>query len=72
MKTLEAKKRYAAVNEAKADFDDVYTSNTPHRYIAAMAENGYEIGERARPFCCEAVKLLREKIASHGPRNFLT
>ena len=36
---------YGGANEAKASFDDVYTSPTPHAYIEAMARHGYEIGK---------------------------
>jgi len=73
METMEAKekKRFVSENEAKADFDDVYTAETPHAYIASMAENGYEIGERARPFCCDAIKLLQEKNGITWPTQLL-
>ena len=71
MKTLKAKKKYLSENKAKADFDDVYVAKTPHAYIASMAENGYEIGERARPFCCEAVKLLQERNGVTWPTQLL-
>jgi len=51
---------YDKANEVKASFDDVYTSPTPHAYIAAMAKSGYQIGEQARPYCAAAAELLRE------------
>lgn len=71
METLTAKKQYLTENEAKVDFNDVYSAKTPHAYIATMAENGYEIGECARPFCCEAVKLLQEKNGVTWPTQLL-
>ncbi len=71
METLEASKQFLNENEAKVDFNDVYTAKTPHAYIASMAENGYEIGECARPFCCEAVKLLQEKNGVTWPVQLL-
>ena len=52
---------YNAMNEAKASFDEVYCASTPHRYIASMARNGYEIGEQARPYCTAVADLLREQ-----------
>ena len=71
MEILEKKNRYTTENKAKADFDSVYLAKTPHSYIATMAENGYEIGERARPFCCAAVSLLQEKNGDAWPTQLL-
>lgn len=51
---------YETANDAKASFDEAYTAPTPHAYIEAMAATGYEIGERARPFCAAAAELLEE------------
>ena len=51
---------YEKENEAKANFDDVYMAPTPHAYIATMAKTGYEIGEKARPYCTAAAELLQE------------
>jgi len=58
---------YDNANEAKAKFDDVYTAPTPHSYIAAMARNGYEIGEQARPYCVAAAELLASRNGSVWP-----
>ena len=55
---------FAQENHVKADFDDVYSAPTPHAYLSAMAENGYAIGEEARPWFAAAVELLQEK---NGP-----
>lgn len=63
--------RYEDANEAKATFDDVYTAPTPHAYIASMAENGYEIGEQARPYCAAAAELLREQNGDAWPVQML-
>lgn len=71
MEIAEVNEQYVTENEAKADFDNVYTAKTPHAYIATMAKNGYEIGERARPFCCAAVKLLQEKNCVSWPTQLL-
>lgn len=62
---------YHAANEAKASFDDIYTSPTPHAYIATMAEKGYEIGEQARPFCAAAAGLLEEANGEVWPVQML-
>jgi hypothetical protein len=58
-------------NEAKASFDAVYTQPTPHDYIAAMARNGYEIGEQARPYCTAAAELLRQRSQDAWPVQML-
>jgi carnitine O-acetyltransferase len=62
---------YDTANEAKATFDNVYTAPTPHAYIASMAENGYEIGEQARPYCVAAAELLREQNGGTWPVQML-
>ncbi|MFQ5429427.1 MAG: hypothetical protein ACE5E1_03865 [Phycisphaerae bacterium] len=62
---------YENANEAKASFDDVYTAPTPHGYIKSMAKNGYEIGERARPYCAAAAELLREHNGDAWPVHML-
>jgi len=62
---------YNTANEAKTTFDDVYTAPTPHAYIAAMAKNGYEIGEQARPYCTAAAELLREHNGEAWPVQML-
>lgn len=62
---------YDDINEAKATFDDVYTSPTPHAYLSEMAKNGYEIGERARPYCAAAADLLREHNGDAWPVQML-
>ena len=54
---------YETENQAKANFDEVYTEPTPHAYIAMMAKNGYEIGEQARPYCIAAAELIKEHTA---------
>ncbi len=71
MSTLEAAQTFTSENEAKADFDSVYTAPTPHAYIATMAETGYEIGERARPYCCAAVDLIQEQNGLAWPTQLL-
>ena len=62
---------YDSANEAKADFDGVYTAPTPHAYIASMAKNGYEIGEQARPYCLAAAELLKEHTEDAWPAQML-
>ena len=62
---------YETENEAKANFDDVYTAPTPHGYIAAMAESGYQIGEQARGFCGAAADLMRERNGDAYPIQML-
>lgn len=62
---------YEKQNEAKADFDDAYLAETPHRYIEQMARHGYQIGEQARPFCAAAADLLREKNGEAWPVQML-
>ena len=62
---------YRTPNEAKANFDDAYTSPTPHAYVAAMARTGYEIGEQARPYCTTAVELLQERNGNAWPTQML-
>ena len=62
---------YETANDAKASFDDVYTAPTPHGYIAAMAKNGYQIGEQARPYCVAAANLLRARNGDAWPVQML-
>lgn len=62
---------YDTANEAKASFDEVYSSPTPHAYVALMAQNGYEIGEQARPYCAAAAELLREHNGDAWPVQML-
>lgn len=62
---------YKAENEAKAEFDDVYTAPTPHAYIEAMAQTGYEIGEQARPYCTAAAELLAGRNGGVWPVQML-
>jgi carnitine O-acetyltransferase len=62
---------YDSANDAKANFDDVYTAPTPHAYIASMAKNGYEIGEQALPYCSAAAELLRERNGDAWPVQML-
>jgi hypothetical protein len=62
---------YSNANEAKSSFDNVYTEPTPHSYIASMAVNGYEIGERARPYCTAAAELLLERNGDAWPVQML-
>ena len=62
---------YAAENQAKACFDNIYTAPTPHDYIAMMAKNGYEIGEQARPYCIAAVELLKKHTEDAWPVQML-
>lgn len=51
---------YTKENNAKADFNSIYTEPTPHKYITTMAEYGYRIGEQSRPYFRSAVQLLEE------------
>lgn len=62
---------YGTANASKANFDDVYTAPTPHAYVAAMAQCGYEIGEQARPYFTAAVDLLRERNGDAWPSQML-
>ena len=62
---------YAAANQAKACFDNVYTAPTPHAYVAKMAQNNYEIGEQARPYCIAATELLSEQNGPECPVQML-
>lgn len=63
--------KYESENQAKACFNDVYTAPTPHRYIAMMAKNGYEIGEQARPYCIAAAELLIKHTEDAWPVQML-
>ncbi len=63
--------KYSQENQKKANFDDIYTSPTPHAYISTMAEHGYEIGEQARPYCIAAAELLLEKNRDSRPIHML-
>ena len=63
--------KYSKENREKANFEDIYTSPTPHAYINTMAEHGYEIGEQARPYCIAAVELLLEKKRDSQPIHML-
>jgi len=65
------KRDFAAANEAKANFENVYTAPTPHAYIREMARCGYEIGERTRPFCSAAAHLLLERNGGIWPVQML-
>ena len=62
---------YTKQNHAKADFDRVYVSDTPHLYVAQMARFGYQIGEQARPYCAAAAELLRHKNGEAWPVQML-
>lgn len=62
---------YETANQAKASFDDAYTAPTPHAYVEAMAASGYEIGERARPYCTAAAELLEEENGDVWPVQML-
>lgn len=55
---------YDEANDAKACFDDVYTSETPHAYLRAMGQTGYCIAEQARPYF---VALAEHLNAVNGP-----
>ena len=61
----------SSANEAKANFDEVYTAPTPRAYISSMARYGYEIGEKARPYCVAAAELLRELNGEAWPVQML-
>ncbi len=62
---------YTEANQAKACFDNVYTAPTPHAYVAKMAQNNYEIGEQARPYCIAATELLSEQNGPECPVQML-
>ncbi|MBD3232307.1 MAG: hypothetical protein GF315_01140 [candidate division Zixibacteria bacterium] len=62
---------YSHENEAKANFNDVYTAPTPHAYIAKMARHNYQIGEQARPYCIAAAELLRKNNGEIWPVQML-
>jgi len=62
---------YGTANEAKASFDSLYTTPTPHNYFAAMARHGYAIGEEAKPYFQSAIRLLRERIGDARPIQVL-
>lgn len=47
---------YAAANDVKASFDDVYRAPTPHAYLRAMRALDYEIADTAQPYVVEAVE----------------
>lgn len=48
-------------NEAKRSFADHYAKPTPHSYLLEMSRLGYQIAERARPYCVAAAELLADK-----------
>jgi len=62
---------YNTANEAKATFDDLYTTPTPHNYLSAMAKHGYAIGEEAKPYFQSVVRLLREQNDDEQPVQML-
>ncbi len=51
--------KYESANEAKATFDDVYHSATPHAYFGEMDRHQYEIGEEAKPYFRAAIEHLQ-------------
>jgi carnitine O-acetyltransferase len=53
---------YDDANKAKANFNAVYQSPTPHAYLERMSECGYEISEQARPYCVAASEFVRERV----------
>jgi hypothetical protein len=63
--------KYAAENQRKACFDDVYAAATPHAYVATMAKTGYEIGEQARPYVIAAAELLKRHTTDAWPVRML-
>ncbi|MGB3727721.1 MAG: hypothetical protein WBA70_00545 [Thermodesulfobacteriota bacterium] len=62
---------YETDNKAKTCFDEVYTSPTPHAYIAMMAKSGYEICEQSRPYCIAAAEVLKSHTEDAGPVQML-
>ena len=50
---------YEKANEAKASFDDVYNSPTPHAYLSEMHRHRYRIGDHAAPFFRQALDYFR-------------
>ena len=52
---------YDTANEAKATFDEVYFSPTPHAYFLEMDRHQYAIGEEAKPYFQAAVRHLQSE-----------
>ena len=63
--------KYDSANEAKATFDDVYHSNTPHAYFREMDRLKYEIGEQAKPYFLAAIDHLRTSNQGKLPPRLL-
>jgi len=68
---LEIHADYAAANEVKASFDDVYRAPTPHAYCRAMRSLEYEIADQAQPFVVEAVDWCHEANLGAWPTQLL-
>lgn len=62
---------YQAINEAKANFDEIYQSPTPHAYFATMNRLEYAIGQEARPYFLAATALLRRQLPPGSPIRML-
>lgn len=62
---------YQVINEAKANFDEVYQSPTPHAYFATMNRLEYAIGQEARPYFLAATALLRRQLPAASPIRML-
>ncbi len=60
------KPRENEINQAKADFHDIYTAPTPHAYLSEMASLGYQIGEQAKPYLNAACSFLQKR---NGPES---
>lgn len=48
-------------NEAKADFDRIYTRPTPHDYFHHLGRLDYSICDEVSPFCTAAASILRRR-----------
>jgi hypothetical protein len=57
-----AMNHYRAANEAKASFEEVYSSPTPHAYLREMDRLNYEIGEQANPYFEATARLMLEQL----------
>jgi carnitine O-acetyltransferase len=47
-------------NDAKADFDSIYTQPTPHAYFRQLSQLDYSICDEIRPFCLAALRSVSQ------------
>lgn len=62
---------YESANEAKANFNAVYQSSTPHAYFSEMNRLEYAIGQEARPYFQSVMTLMRRRLGSETPIRML-